>query len=153
MDDISIKKLVDQYIEINFSIEKNVEQLIKGQMSRDLTSDQHYMLRYINNVELCTSTELADVFQVKKSAITAIINRLWEKGLINRTRDEKDRRVVYLSLTTSGKDLFDKTEEPIHHLVASFIKQFDQEEIVQFMQTYKKLNNIILATKDNKVEE
>jgi DNA-binding MarR family transcriptional regulator len=153
LNDLSIKKLVDQYIEINFSIEKTAEQLIKGQMSGDLTSDQHYMLRHINNVQVCTSTELAEIFQVKKSAITAIITRLWEKGLIQRTRDEKDRRVIYLTLTDTGKALFEETESRIHQLVGSFIKQFDQDEIEYFMKTYEKLNKIILATKDCKVEE
>lgn len=149
----SIKKLVDKYIEINFSIEKNATQLIKGQMSGDLTSDQHYMLRYINNAEVCTSTELAEIFHVKKSAITAIINRLWEKGLIQRTRDDKDRRVIYLTLTESGKKLFEETESRIHQLVGTFIKQFDQKEIETFMQTYEKLNKIIKASNDFKVEE
>jgi len=148
-----IKKLVDQYIEINISIEKNAGQLIKGQMCGDVTSDQHYMLRYINNAEVCTSTELAETFNVNKSAITAIINRLWEKGLIQRNRDEKDRRVVYLTLTEEGKNLFNETESRIHQLVGSFIKQFDRAEIESFMKTYEKLNKIILATKDLKVEE
>lgn len=153
MSDQSIKNLVDQYIDINFSIEKNATQLIKSQISGDLTNDQHYMLRYINKVEICTSTELAEIFQVQKSAITAIINRLWEKGLIKRTRDVKDRRVVYLTLTNSGKELFEQTESRINQVVATFIKQFDREEIESFMKTYSKLNKIILATKEYKVEE
>ncbi|KAA9021758.1 MarR family winged helix-turn-helix transcriptional regulator [Niallia endozanthoxylica] len=153
MDETSIKKLVDQYIDLNFSIEKNVENMIKGQISGDLTNDQQYMLRYINKVEVCTSSELAEIFHVKKSAITAIINRLWDKGLIQRTRDEKDRRIVYLTLTDAGKAMFNQSEARIHKLVASFITQFDQEEIEAFMKTYEKLNTIILAEKDKNLGE
>lgn len=153
MDETSIKKLVDQYIDLNFSIEKNVENLIKGQIGGDLTNDQQYMLRYINKVEVCTSSELAEIFHVKKSAITAIINRLWDKGLIKRTRDEKDRRIIYLTLTDAGKDVFNQSESRIHKLVASFITQFNQEEIEAFMKTYEKLYNIILAAKDKNLGE
>ncbi|WP_210365279.1 MarR family transcriptional regulator [Bacillus sp. REN3] len=146
-----IKELVDHYINLSFSVNKIAEGLIKDQIGADLTNDQHYTLRYINKVGTCTSSELAEVFDVKKSAITAIITRMWEKGLIQRTRDENDRRVVYLTLTDKGKELFFKTEERIHALVESLIARFDQTEIVQFLNTYEKLNNILIETK-GKVE-
>lgn len=153
MDEKSLKELVDQYIHTTFSIEKHGANLIKGQLAEDLTNDQHYMLRYMNKVEVCTSSELAEVFHVKKSAITAIINRLWKKGLIERTRDENDRRVVYLTLTDVGKALFNETEQRIYQLVGSFIKQFDQDEIEAFMKTYEKLNQMILASHESALEE
>ncbi|WML41433.1 MarR family transcriptional regulator [Neobacillus sp. OS1-2] len=153
MENTAIKELVDQYINLTFSIEKNTAQLVKCQIGSDLTNDQHYILRYINQKEECTSSELAEVFHVKKSAITAMIERLWKKGFIQRTRDENDRRVVYLTLTAVGQELFHETELGINQLVGSLIKQFDQEEIETFMKTYEKLNRIILATKEERLGE
>ncbi|MBO0958840.1 MarR family transcriptional regulator [Neobacillus sp. MM2021_6] len=153
MENTAIKELVDQYINLTFSIEKNTAQLVKCQIGSDLTNDQHYILRYINQKEECTSSELAEVFHVKKSAITAMIERLWKKGFIQRTRDENDRRVVYLTLTAVGQELFHETELGINQLVGSLIKQFDQEEIKTFMKTYEKLNRIILATKEERLGE
>jgi DNA-binding MarR family transcriptional regulator len=147
----SIKELVDHYINLSFSVNNIAEGLVKEQIGSDLTNDQHYTLRYINKVGTCTSSELAEVFDVKKSAITAIISRMWEKGLIQRTRDENDRRVVYLTLTEKGSDLFKTTEEKIQALVESFITRFEQDEIVQFLNTYEKLNEILLERK-SKVE-
>lgn len=143
MSNTNIKELVDRYIAVSFSVQKQAESLIRKQMGSDLTSDQHYTLRYINQKESCTSSELADVFDVKKSAITAIITRLFEKGLIKRTRDEKDRRVVYLTLTDKGQELFDSTEKRVHKLVESFITSFDQQEIKQFIDTYEKLDHVL----------
>lgn len=148
MDENNIKYLVDQYIYLSFSVTKKAESLIKEQISSDLTNEQHYTLRYINHVGSCTSSQLADVFEVKKSAITAIVNRMWEKGLINRKRDPNDRRIVYLSLSEQGKELFDKTEQRIYTLVESFITQFEQSEIEQFIATYEKLNTILTTHKN-----
>nr|WP_245349987.1 MarR family transcriptional regulator [Cytobacillus eiseniae] len=146
--------MIDSYIDLSFSVHRKGESLIREQIEGDLlTNDQHYTLRYINRAGSCTSTELAEEFDVKKSAITAIINRLWEKGFIQRTRDENDRRVVYLTLTKQGKELYIKTEEKIYKLVETFIKQFDQEEIQAFIKTYEKLNKILIESKDYKVEE
>ncbi|THE14161.1 MarR family transcriptional regulator [Bacillus timonensis] len=147
----NIKDLVDSYIDVSFSVNTTAESLVKEQIGSDLTNEQHYTLRYINKVGSCTSTELADVFEVKKSAITAIINRLFEKGLIQRTRDENDRRIVYLTLSNKGNELFSKTEERVHKLVESIIGEFSEEEIVQFLKTYEKLNGILQQIKNNRV--
>lgn len=153
MTEKNIKELVDKYIQLSFSVTKKAESLIKEQIGSDLTSDQHYTLRYIYQAGSCNSSELAEVFDVKKSAITAIINRMWEKGLIQRTRDEDDRRIVYLTLTDKGNELYLKVEQRIHKLVESLISQFDQSEISQFIETYEKLNDILIHSKDKQMEE
>lgn len=153
MTDSHIKELVDRYIDVSFSVVKKAESLVKGELCDDLTYDQHYMLRYISRKGSCTSTELAEVFDVKKSAITAIITRLVEKGLIERTRDENDRRVVYLALTEKAKELFNDTEERIHKLVGSFIQKFEENEITQFIKTYEKLDKILTESASAKGEK
>ncbi|MDM5228548.1 MarR family transcriptional regulator [Cytobacillus sp. NJ13] len=143
----NIKDLVDRYIAVSFSVEKKAASLVKNQIGSDLTNDQHFTLRYINQVGSCTSSELAEVFDVKKSAITAMITRMWEKGLIQRTRDENDRRVVYLTLTEKGNELYVKAEEKIHNLVESLINRFDQAEIQQFIETFEKLDKVLSENK------
>jgi DNA-binding MarR family transcriptional regulator len=147
MAETNIKDLVDRYIAVSQSVEKKAAGLVKDQIGSDLTNDQHYTLRYMNQVGTCTSSELADVFDVQKSAITAIIQRLWEKGLIERTRDEKDRRVVYLTLTDKGKELYSQCDERIHNLVKGLITQFEHHEITQFINTFEKLNQILINYK------
>lgn len=143
MDNEKIQELVDRYIRISYFVMKKGESLIRDQIGEDLTNDQHATLRYIKKTNNCTSSELADVFDVNKSAITAIINRLTDKGLITRTRDQSDRRVVYLTLTDLGEDLFQKSEQKINHLVGHFITQFNEDEIERFISTYEKLANIL----------
>lgn len=147
MDKKIIQELIDRYVSVSFDVNKKAESLIKGQIEEDLTVDQHYIIRYIQNSKECTSSELAEAFDVNKSAITAIINRLADRGLIERTRDEKDRRVVYLTLSDKGIDLHHKTQEKIHLLVESFITQFDESEITAFINTYEKLAQILTTMK------
>jgi DNA-binding MarR family transcriptional regulator len=147
MSKANIADLVSRYIHVSQSVEKKAGSLVKEQIGSDLTNDQHFTLRYINQVGTCTSSELAEVFDVQKSAITAIIQRLWEKGLIERTRDEKDRRVVYLTLTEKGQDLYEKCEQRIHDIVESLITQFEEAEIKQFLDTFEKLNQILINYK------
>ncbi|MDQ0229821.1 MarR family winged helix-turn-helix transcriptional regulator [Metabacillus malikii] len=153
MDEKKIEDLINRYLSVSFSVTKRGESLMKDSIGDYITYDQCYTLRYIYLNQTCTSTELAEVFDVKKSAITAIINRLTEKELIKRTRDENDRRVIYLTLTDKGIDFYTKTEKNIQNLVKSFITSFDEKEIVSFIETYEKLNTILYNFKEIKVEE
>lgn len=143
--DEKLQQLINRYIEVSNTVTKRAEAIIRQAIDEDLTNDQHYTLRFIYQVGKCTSTELAEKFYVNKSAITAIINRLFEKGLIERNRDKNDRRVIYLSLTDKGRKLFLTVEEKIHKFVESFIKKFDDQEIESFISTYEKLSNILTS--------
>ncbi|WP_066401094.1 MarR family winged helix-turn-helix transcriptional regulator [Neobacillus mesonae] len=148
-----IQELINRYISISFQVHKKAESLIKCQIGNDLTNDQHYILRYIHQAGSCTSTELAEVFEVNKSAITAIINRMADRNLIERTRDENDRRVVYLTLTEEGIELYQKAQEKIRLLVESIITQFEEPEITAFINTYDKLAEILNNKKKEELGE
>lgn len=143
MADFKVQDLIDRYVSVSFRVDKKAGALIKAHIGDDLTTDQLYILGYIHEQGKCTSSELAEAFYVNKSAITAIINRLVEKGLIDRTRDETDRRVIYLTLTDEGKELHQITEEKVHQLVECFITQFEESEIKSFIETYEKLAVIL----------
>jgi DNA-binding MarR family transcriptional regulator len=138
-----VNELVERYLSVSFFVTKKAAALVKCELDEDMTNDQYYLLRYIGKRGVCTSTELASVFIVNKSAITAMTNRLVEKGLLKRTRDDNDRRVVYLTLTEQGDEWLKKTEEKIHKLVESLIMKFSEHEIESFIQTYEKLANIL----------
>jgi len=143
-----IDQIIDRYVSINFSVNRKFDQLIRQEIGDVLTTEQHFTMRHINNVHVCTSTELAVVFGVKKSAITPIINRLVEKGWVERTRDEKDRRVIYLTLTIDGKVIFGEMEKKIQSVIESVISKFEHTEIQNFLDTYAKLDGLIEGNKE-----
>ena len=139
----NIQDLVERYLSVSFIVMRKAAALVKCKLDENMTNDQYYLLRYIKKKMKCTSTELASMFGVNKSAITAMTNRLVKKGLIQRARDQNDRRVVYLTLTERGDEWITETEEKIHKLVESFITKFSEKEIEAFIQTYEKLARIL----------
>ncbi len=147
MNSEDLKKLIAKYENVQFAVHKKAglltRELIKEEAGFDLTMEQHAVLRFINRTEHCTSSHLADFFMVNKSAITAIITRLADRGLITRERDSGDRRVVYLTLTSEGSSLYNQCENKVQELVGSFITQFDRKEIEQFIETFEKLERLL----------
>jgi DNA-binding MarR family transcriptional regulator len=149
----NIDELIERYVSVSFQVNKKAGALIKDQLGDELTNDQLYILKYIHQNGECTSSELAEAFDVNKSAITAIINRMADRELIQRRRDENDRRVVFLTLTKEGLELHKKSQEKVHHLVESIITQFEEAEINRFIQTYEKLALILDNMKKEELGE
>lgn len=145
----SIQQFIERYLSVSFLVNKRGAALMKCELD-DITHDQYYVLRYIYKRGVCTSTELADVFAVNKSAITAMTNRLVEKGMIARGKDEDDRRVISLSLTEKGKMWLIETEQKVYQLVETMMTKLSHEEIELFIQTYEKLAKILQEMEEKK---
>jgi len=139
-----LQQWIERYMEASFTVNKRINATIRENIGSDLTIEQLSILHYIHNHASCTSTELADIFCVGKSAITAIITRLENKGLIERDRDSKDRRLVYLRLTEEGKVLQKASDAGINDVLAPYLGHFTEEEIETFISSYEKLAAILL---------
>lgn len=49
-------------------------------------------------------SDLADCAQTSQASLTGIVDRLEERGLVERVRSAEDRRVVDVALTVEGRD-------------------------------------------------
>jgi DNA-binding MarR family transcriptional regulator len=84
-------------------------------MSRQfsLTAPQSGVLRSLNARGPISSAELSRELCVTPSNITGIIDRLEKKGLVQRNRQEDDRRIALIHLTDGGKALSKGLPDPI----------------------------------------
>jgi len=144
MNNAQLSSIIQRYEEASFIVTRRINAAIRERMSDDLTLDQYAVIRYMRKRERCTSSELADTFCVGKSSVTAIIGRLFDKNLIERLPDEKDRRVTYLRLTDEGRRVSDEMEDRIRELLTKYLQHFDKEEALQFIETYEKLGRVLL---------
>ncbi|MBB3108332.1 DNA-binding MarR family transcriptional regulator [Paenibacillus phyllosphaerae] len=143
MKEEQLKSLISRYQDIFFTVNRRINAILKDQLPDGLTTDQYATLRYIRDHGPCTSSALADMFCVGKSSITAIITRLFDKHLIERVPDEKDRRVTYLKLTPAGLTTTAKMEDSIQNVLRGYLNQFDAAEAEAFMTTFEKLARVL----------
>lgn len=139
MDHKLLQDIICRYEAANFLVNRRLNAMIRELMPEELTIDQFSTLRYLHSQGRSTSSELADVFCVGKSSITAIINRLFDKNLIYRLPDDKDRRVTYLALTEAGKQIFAEMDDKIYELLVKYISPFGEQEAITFIETFEKL--------------
>ncbi|MBP2258764.1 MarR family winged helix-turn-helix transcriptional regulator [Virgibacillus alimentarius] len=140
---MQLEELVERYQTAMNTVYRSVNNILKEKVHSDITTDQFSILQYIHNHEQCTSTDIAQAFGVGKSAVTALINRLFDKGLIERKRDQKDRRNVYLNVNKKGIDLVKYTERALYSDIGLYLEHFDKHEIQSFIESLEKLANLM----------
>ena len=94
----------------------SVWNLIKGNIRSiavehyDISVEQFHILRHIRK-GLTSVSELAQVKQISRSAISQAVDVLVERGLICRMQNALDRRNIPLELTRAGDELLDTISE------------------------------------------
>lgn len=74
---------------------------------------------------------------VTLSAVTALINRLYKMGLVNRERQEQDRRQVWISITDKGLQVLKNVEDRRYLLLALYLSKVPESEREQLLSLLK----------------
>lgn len=153
MEQNKIAQLIQRYTDVYLMLEKKVSSMITEKLDKELTLDQYYSLRYINLHPGCTSTDLAYVCNVNKSAVTSMTNRLFTKNYIFREHDQADRRNVHLYVTPEGKEVVSRMEKQLQDLVRSYFEKLEEKEMESFIQTYEKIYQVIIEEEAQSTNE
>lgn len=117
---------------LNFALTKaqrNVHQLFKAELAPfGVTPGQYGVLRCLWDENAQTAKKLADRLALDGSTITGILDRMEQKGLIEKQTDPKDRRAMQVMLTTKGKKLQKPVSEAIEKANRRALLKLDQQE-------------------------
>ncbi|MDP6560404.1 MAG: MarR family transcriptional regulator [Candidatus Binatia bacterium] len=72
----------------------------------ELSSSELFACNLLGRRRRCTMTELAQECGLALSSMTGVIDRLVAKNCVRRTRDEEDRRKVFVDLDRKGKKVY-----------------------------------------------
>jgi DNA-binding MarR family transcriptional regulator len=82
--------------------------------TEDLSSNQYNVLRILRGAgEGLACGEIGNRMLTRDPDITRLLDRLEKRGLIARTRESCDRRMVVAHLTQAGMDVLARLDEPV----------------------------------------
>ena len=86
-----------------------------------LTPPQFDVIATLGNTLGMTATELGEKTLITKGTLTGVVDRLAERGWVERTAHESDRRCQIVRLTKSGETLFARVfPKHMAHLATAF---------------------------------
>jgi DNA-binding MarR family transcriptional regulator len=93
-----------------------------------ISVEQFHILRHIRR-GITSVSELAQVKQISRSAISQAVDMLVERGLICRLQNARDRRNIPLELTDSGNQLLDTISEKNRAWMKSQMESLTAQEL------------------------
>lgn len=104
----------------------------------DLTPVQFATLSAIETAPGIDQATLAGTIAYDRATIGGVVDRLEQKGLIERTVSEKDRRARTLHLTSAGQTLLDDVRPHVWDLQNEILAGLDEKEQEQFLTLARK---------------
>lgn len=94
----------------------------------ELNLTQASLLGYVVEFGATTQTRLADRLGIGRAAIGSVVDRLQERGLVERRPDPDDRRVWLVEITERGRQLVGRVDEVDRDLRAELRFGIGREE-------------------------
>ena len=110
---------------------------------KEFSPEQIQVMKLINKEGEITSGRLAILQGVHKSAISNRLKKLKEKELVD-TKSSGDKREKIIMLTEQGQEVIKRSDEVLHEYIGKLMSnQVDDQEIDQFLVTFRKLREIL----------
>ena len=106
-----------------------------------ITPPQFYVLATIGYAGGLPFGEIGAKMMVTVSNLTGIVDRLEEKKLVSRKRDENDRRVVHVVLTDKGAKLYKSTLPLFEKSAAEIFAALDTAQQKELSALLRKLDS------------
>lgn len=120
-------------------------------MVKGVTGSQFFVLKKIGGKGKMTVSEVAEETGVSLSAITVLVDRLFKAGLVNRTRDDRDRRLVWLELTDEGEEILQECRESRNKIIGKYFSRLPEGDIEKLIEIYERLM-IIIQKEESRVK-
>jgi DNA-binding MarR family transcriptional regulator len=88
-------------------------------------------------------THLADALDVSVSNATGLVDRMEERGLVDRLRDDADRRVVRVELTAEGRTALAEIEVLQADVLGEVLDRLDDRQLARLARTLEDLRRAV----------
>ena len=133
--------LVDIFGQIN----KLEQRALATGLNDDVSITEMHIMEKIGEAGSSRMTDIARALDVTLATLTVACDRMQKKDLIERTRAEKDRRVVMVSLTPKGQAAWQYHEKLHHDLIDAALTDMSEEEQNALSRALEKLGEFLSA--------
>lgn len=104
----------------------------------DISSQQMGIMLMLRQKLASTPFELSKMLGIDTGLMTRMLDKLETKGLVVRSRDEEDRRVVNLALTKAGVAVADQIPDIAPDVLNARLKDFTKAELNELRRLLRK---------------
>lgn len=119
----------------------------RAESETSLTSSQLWVVKILKETSPMKVSDLARKMYLHPATMVGLLDRLEAKGLVKRTRSERDRRVVHIDLTVQGSDLETHSPEVVQSLLVKGLETLTGQKLTTISEGLEQVVNV-LGVKD-----
>jgi len=106
-----------------------------------LTVGQIAALHFIKSKKQVPMKQVADFLGITPPSATSLINNLVLNDILERSYDKNDRRIILLSLTVKGSEIFEKAHKERIKIFEKLMSKLSLEEKNTFLNILQKIQD------------
>jgi len=143
----------DNTVELVETIFK-VTRLMKDQMSFTnnlihLSVLQIQTLVFLKQNTKTSMSDIAEYFHIELPSATSLVNKLCDQKLVKRSADQKDRRLVMITLTSTGKELLERAMSQRKKKLEKILFYLSSKEKLELLNIFKTLDAKLQKENEN----
>ena len=148
------EELILQIIELRRQLNRAVnDRTLDSWMKLNVTVPQLKSMFFVYRHGKINISSLASGLRVTPANVTGIVERLVEQGLMTRTSEHTDRRVLWLEMTNKGKALVEELREGKANEMRKILEKLTPGELALVAQSFDSLVKAVAATEENELPE
>ena len=80
------------------------------------------------------SSRLAERLGITRSAISQMVNKLESKNVVRRVADDKDRKIAYIELSDTAKEIYDGMKSKANLILAEVVEKMGEDKVAEFVK-------------------
>ncbi|WP_310184432.1 MarR family transcriptional regulator [Duganella sp. 3397] len=113
-----------------------------------LTHAQFDIIATLGNTPGMSYKELGDKTLITKGTMTGVIERLEQKGLVERTRSDCDKRSFFVRLTDAGEAAFHTAFPAMVSMGRQMFADYSDDDYAALEKNLARLKNAVMAGAD-----
>lgn len=146
-------KMMVQFLRITKKFNELEKMSIDVGIGEKLYPSEFHVIVAVGSRYENTVTGLSKRLEITKGAVSQVVNKLQDKGFINKERNKDYGKEIILSLTEKGQNAFkiqDDSHKKMEEEFINHLKMFTPEQIDSFLQILPKIEEYIDTFLKNK---
>lgn len=135
MDDKNFEKLEEVFLSL---MKKSISKWLESTENK-ISGSQYYVLKMLFEDGPQKMSDLASNLNITTSAVTSLSDKLLQQFYIERLRSDSDRRIVRLSITDKGIEIYKSITKKRHENLKKIHNNLSDEEVDFLVKIYLKM--------------
>jgi DNA-binding MarR family transcriptional regulator len=136
MNDISGSRVVPALERATHAVALWIERSL---VDFQLTQAEAHVLAYLAEHPICSINDLHHSFGHKRSTLTSLLDRLENRGWIQRDAHPSSRRLVQVKLTDSGRPIADRVGREVRALESRVLSRAGADDVAAYLRVIQAL--------------